>query len=423
MLAHRLALRNLLRHRRRSLLTAGVIVLTMALLTCFQGLSDGGHRAMIEVGVRMGLGHLILSQSGHVQDPGLSRLLPGDPATLEAARSAAGPSVEALAPRLRLSAMAQAGSQQVAVTASGVDAAIEQAVSGIADARALRTGVTLEAALSERPATALPPIVIGSRLARALDVQLGDRVTLTVKPREGEGFARAAFELVGIFHTGMQELDAFWVEVPLPAAQGLAGVGPAVSHVAVYLRDQEELGTVKAGMQAFLQARDWEAQRWMEAAPELHSAVALDAAGMWLLKVIVVVVVIAGVLNTVIMSVLQRQREFGVMLALGCSPVLVVRVVLLEALYLASASLVAGLALGLALHGHFATEGLNFREVFGTGFEAAGVLLPERFFSVLDPLKLATVALLVLLLTLAVSAYPAIRSARLNPIDAIRHHD
>lgn len=422
MLAHRLALRNLLRHRRRSGLTVAVIVLTMALLTCFMGLSDGGHRAMIEVGVRMGLGHLIVGQQGYQQDPSLSRLIADGPQAREVLREVAGPSVRAVVPRLRFSAMVQAGPQQVAVSVSGVDPAQEVRVSGIADSRAIVEGQTLAARLQQPRAGALPPLVLGQRLAKALDVRLGDRVTLTVKPREGSGFARAAFELVGIFHTGLQELDAFWVELPLDAAQRLAGVGPDVSQLAFYLDDERELAPLQQRLGELLRARGWEAQRWMDAAPELNSAVALDAAGMALLMVIVIVVVVAGILNTVIMSALKRHREFGVMLALGGSPGLLVRVVLLEALYLAGAGLALGLLLGGAAHWHFASEGLNFREVFGTSLEAGGVLLPERFYSLLDPLKLGAVTALVLLLTLAVSSYPALRCGRLNPIQAIHDH-
>ncbi|PND39553.1 ABC transporter permease [Paucibacter aquatile] len=428
MLAHRLALRNLLRHRRRSGFTAAIIVITMALLTCFQGLSDGGHQAMIQVGVRMGLGHLILSQQGHAQDPSLERLISAGPQALALVRASAGPLAQSAVPRLRFSAMAQAGAQQIAVTASGVDPALELPVSGIADARAIVQGQPLPAesatedGRSASGQAGLPPLVLGERLAKALDVRIGDRVTLTVKPLGGGEFARAAFQLHGIFRTGIQELDAFWVELPLPQAQTLSRSGQGISHLALYLQDERQLAALQERLQPVLQARGWEAQTWTEAAPELNSAVAMDAAGMALLMVIVVVVVVAGILNTVIMSVLKRHREFGVMLALGSSPGLIVRVVLLESLYLAGASLALGLMLGLAAHAHFATEGLNFREVFGTGLEAGGVLLPERFYSLLNPLKLAGVAALILVLTLLVSLMPAVKSGRLKPIEAIQHH-
>lgn len=419
MLVHRLALRNLLRNRRRSLLTALVVVSTIALMTVFQGLSDGGHRAMIDVGVRMGLGHLVLHQEGYVDDPSLHRLLP-DASARAAQLRAAHPEVSHVVPRLRLDALVQAGGNTVAITVSGVEPEREVQVSGIADARAITQGHTLaqDAALHR---SGLPGIVVGERLARTLGVALGDRITLTVKPAQGSGFSREAFQLVGVFRTGMLELDSFWGEVALPQAQRLAGVQDKVSVLALTLRDEREIDAVDRRVAATVSGLGIQIQPWNEAAPELHSAVALDAAGMSLLQVIVVIVVAAGILNTVVLSVMRRSREFGVMLALGSPPSVVVRVVLLEAIYLTTASLLLGLAIGLAAHGHFAQEGLNFRDIFGTSLDAGGVLLPDRFYSLLNPRKVALSAFFVFALTLLVSTLPALKASRQSPLQAIRH--
>ncbi|MDF3834837.1 ABC transporter permease [Cupriavidus basilensis] len=419
-LEHRLAMRNLLRNRRRSALTALIIVATVALMTVFQGLSDGGHRAMIDVGVRMGLGHLIVSQRGYADNPGLDRLI-GKGEALSGQLQAALPMASHVVPRLRLNAMAQAGGNTVAVTASGVVPRLESQVSGIADRKAILTGEPLAQDDAGAQGGKLPPIVIGSRLARSLAVGLGDRLTLTVKPATGSDFARAAFRVAGIFHTGMVELDAFWVELPLAEAQRLARTGDEVSEIALYLHDESALDAAAAALRQVLRDQPLQVRRWSEAAPELYSAVMLDAAGMYLLMVIVFIVVAAGILNTIVMSVMKRAREFSVMLALGAQPALVTRVVLREALYLAAFSVALGLAIGYSAHLHFATEGLNFREIFGTSLEAGGVLLPDRFYSSLQPDKLLFGAGFVFLLTVVVTVYPAIKAGRLSPLQASQH--
>jgi ABC-type antimicrobial peptide transport system permease subunit len=118
---------------------------------------------------------------------------------------------------------------------------------------------------------------------------------------------------------------------------------------------------------------------------------------------------------------MNRSREFGVMLALGGSPGLVTRVVLLEAVYLAGICVALGLALGWGIHLHFATEGLNFREIFGTSLEAGGVLLPDRFYSLLSTPKLAASAAFIFALTLLVTTWPALKASRLSPIQASRN--
>lgn len=420
-LEHRLALRNLLRNRRRTGLTALILVSTVALVTVFQGLSDGGHRAMIEVGVRMGLGHLVVHGQGYVDNPSLARLVPQASAQARSLREAV-PEASHVVPRLRLDGLLQAGGNTVAVTASGVEPALEAQVSAIADERAMVEGQTLAAhAAQPRPAHALPGIVIGQRLARSLDVALGDRLTLTVKPARGSDFAREAFEVVGIFRTGMLEFDAFWAELDLAHAQRLARTGDQASHLALYLRDERQLDAVAARLAALAPEQSLQVQRWSDAAPELRSAVALDAAGMSMLLAIVHIVVAAAILNTVMLSVMNRSREFGVMLALGGSPALVRRVVFLEALYLALACVALGLALGGAGHLHFATTGLDFRELFGTSLEAGGVMLPDRFYSVLSIPKVAATATIVCALTLLVTTWPAVKAGRLSPLQVSRH--
>ncbi len=420
MLVHRLALRNLLRNRRRSLLTALIVVSTIAMMTVFQGLSDGGHRAMIDVGVRMGLGDLLLHQQGYVDDPSLQRLVPHTSERVAHLRTVLGAELHQVVPRLHLNALVQAGGNTVAITVSGVSPAEEVQVSGIADQQAIVDGHTL--AHDEAQArTGLPGIVLGERLAQALGVALGDRVTLTVKPATGSTFAREAFQLVGVFRTGMQEFDSFWAEVALSRAQSLAGVHDQASVIALYLDDVRRIDTVARHVSDLVASEGLQLQRWSEAAPELQSAVALDAAGMSLLQWIVFIVVAAGILNTVVLSVMHRAREFGVMLALGSPPSVVVRVVLLEACYLSLASLLLGLAIGLGVHQHFAEQGLNFREIFGTSLEAGGVLLPDRFYSVLSPHKVALSAAFVFALTLLVSVLPAFRAGRQPPLKTLRH--
>ncbi|GLR11766.1 ABC transporter permease [Chitinimonas prasina] len=419
-LERKLAMRNLLRNRQRSLLTSIMIVATVSLMILFQGLSDGGHRAMVDIGIKMGLGHVLVYQQGYNDDPSLEHLLVDAADTGQQLQQSV-PELTHMVRRLHLNGLIQAGANGVPITLAGVDPGLEVQVSRIADRKSMMAGQTLAELPRERSGNGLPGIVIGEQLARNLEVGLGDRVTVSVKPKGSSDLSREAFLVTGIFKTGMQELDAFWAELDIADAQRLARLGQEVSVLALYLDDVEKVGPVAARLASQLPAGKYEVLRWDQVAPELHSAVMLDAAGMYLLMVIVFVVVAAAILNTILISVMKRTREFGVMLALGASPALVVRVVFWEALFLALFCIALGGALGYAGHYHFATEGLNFREVFGTTLEAGGVLLPDRFFSFIYPGKLAFSLLFVLLLTLLVTIYPAIRASRLAPVEATRH--
>ncbi|QDQ25959.1 ABC transporter permease [Chitinimonas arctica] len=419
-LERKLAIRNLLRNRQRSLLTSVMIIVTVSLMILFQGLSDGGHRAMVDIGIKMGLGHVLVYQRGYNDDPALDRLMRDSVATVEKLRATV-PEVQTVVRRLHLNGLIQAGANGVPITLSGVEPAAEQRVSRIADRKSIVSGLSLADLPPRQARHALPGIVIGQQLAGNLEVGVGDRVTLSVKPKNGSDLSREAFQVTGIFKTGMQELDAFWAELDLADAQRLARLDGEVSMLALYLEDVEQVGALAARLAGELPASQYEVLRWDQVAPELHSAVTLDAAGMYLLMVIVFVVVAAAILNTILISVMKRTREFGVMLALGASPGLVVRVVFWEALFLALFCIAVGATLGLAGHYHFATEGLNFREVFGTTLEAGGVLLPDRFYSFIYPGKLLFSLIFVLLLTLLVTIYPAVKASRLAPVEATRY--
>jgi len=394
---HKLALRNLLRNKRRSSLTSVIIVFAFSMMILFMGLSDGGHKAMIDIGVRMGLGHIIVQHDSYSDDPALQHLI-AEPEQLIAQIKQQHPTLTAL-------------------TISGVQPNKESQVSAIADQKAIIAGKTLAQFTNDQHMQRLSGIVIGETLAKNLEVRIGDTVTITAKPASGADLARSAFMVAGIFKTGLHELDTFWAEVPLTSLQTLLEVPNYASQIALYSQANPETLAITT-QQLKTSFSVYDVQPWQTAAPELYSAVTLDAAGMYLLMLIVYVVVAVGILNTVLMSTFRRQKEFGMMIALGSRASTVSKVVLLEAVYLSAFSLSIGLALGLWGHYHFATEGLNFKEVFGTAMEAGGVLLPEKFYSILDTSKLTLSVLFVFLLTIIVTLIPAIRAGHRSPLAA-----
>ncbi|BBN83578.1 ABC transporter permease [Pseudoalteromonas sp. A25] len=412
---HKLALRNLLRNKRRSLLTSLIIVFAFSMMILFMGLSDGGHKAMIDIGVRMGLGHVVVQHPEYRDDPALSHLL-DNPEQLKQRLKATDARLTPVA-RLRSDALIQAGRHGVALTISGVEPLLEAQVSAIADDKAIVQGETLAAFTNSATLQRLSGIVIGETLAQNLEVRIGDTVTLTVKPASGGDLARSAFEVAGIFKTGLHELDTFWAEVPIDDLQALLEVPDQVSQIALYTSaGSDNVAQLATALTAQFPTLD--ILPWQTAAPELYSAVTLDAAGMYLLMLIVYVVVAVGILNTVLMSTFRRQKEFSMMIALGARTSTVTQVVLLEAIYLSAFSLTIGLVLGLWGHHHFATQGLDFKEVFGTAMEAGGVLLPEKFYSTLELSKLSLSVLFVFVLTILVTLIPAIRAGHRSPVAA-----
>lgn len=416
----RIALRNLLRQRRRTAILTVTIVLSFAVLIVFTGLADGAHQAMADIGVRMGLGHVVVYPAGYREDPSLDHLIEntGD---IDAAIAALGADVAHVAPRIRADGLAQAGATSVAVTISGGDPAIESVVSHISSAKALVQGGAL-ATCGNRGAGELPPALIGQELAKSLAVHVGDRIALNVRPRGSKEMRLGAFEVCGVFSTGVREVDAFWVEISLDEAQRLTNAGHGVTMVALLLTNADAAERVADRLAATLHGHGVEVLPWQKAAPDLYAAISVDEGGMYVFMIIIFVVVAAGILNSLLMSVLERTREFGVLLALGAGPLQVVAVVLYEAIALGVASVGAGLALGLAGNHYLATHGLDYKELFGqNNLEASGILLPDKFYSVLAPDKVVWSTVVVLGLVILGAVYPAIHAARFQPTKAMHH--
>jgi ABC-type lipoprotein release transport system permease subunit len=264
-------------------------------------------------------------------------------------------------------------------------------------------------------------IYLGDRLMEALALELEDRVVLTVSPRGSAQPASAAFVVRGVFHSGMDELDGFYVEIPLGDAQELLGLGDRVTQVALLVDQLADAGPVAAALERALADPSLEVLPWQRALVELHEAIVLDDVSMYLLMAIVFLIVAIGIFNTVLMSVVERTREFGVMLAVGTTPGRLFRFVMAEAALLAAVASAAGLALGLALHGWLASTGIDVAALYGEEFEFAGIVLEGRIYSRLSPAVVAGWTAVVIGVVLASALYPALRATRLAPVEAMRH--
>ena len=415
----RLALKNSLRNRRRTLLMAVAIALSFALLIVFIGMSDGSHESMAEIGVSMGLGDVVVQARGYQDDPTLDHLIQKPEALRE--RILRVPGVDHVATRLRTDALLTAGATSVGVALSGVDPAVEPLVSKIDSPASMIAGQALTSRRTPRPKSELPPVVIGKQLAGTLAVDIGDRVTLTLRPAGGGENKSGAFRVQGVFATGVQEVDAFWAEIPLEDARRLAGTEGAATMLAVIIDDIGRTQAATQQVRAALGNHDLEVLGWMQAAPELYTVIAVDEGGMYVMMLIVFLVVATGILNTLLMSVLERTREFGVLLALGTTPARVVAIVMGEAVVLGVVAIGVGLGLGLLGNHHYATTGIDVAGWVGSEFETSGILLPERLYSHLYSSKVIYSALGMFGLVLLGAIYPALRAARLQPVEAIRH--
>jgi ABC-type lipoprotein release transport system permease subunit len=406
MLILKLAWRSIIKHKRRSIITGGAVALSLAMMLIFVGVGDDGHARMAELGIRMGAGHVLIQGKGYQKTQTLDHLVPEPARVIAAAKRI--PRVEHVVPRVRVTGLLSTGESSAPVLASGVDPELEVEASDLSAKRRRRAGAYIRSrdrmAFKNQPAD----IYVGEELAKTLNLQVGDRTVLIVSPVTGSRPVSAAYQVRGIYKTGISEVDQMWVEVPIAELQRQLGLGQRVTQVAVLVQELEDTAAVAAALEDKLGGEDngdLEILPWEVALRELYEAILLDDAGLYLMMFIIFIIMTIGIFNTVLMSVIERTREFGVMMALGTEKGQLFGVVMTEALLLALVAAGVGLGIGLGLHVLAATYGIDITGMM-ENYEIAGIVME---------------GLVIIGLTLISAVYPALRATKLQPVEAIRH--
>ncbi|MFO0599750.1 MAG: FtsX-like permease family protein [Myxococcaceae bacterium] len=293
----------------------------------------------------------------------------------------------------------------------------------------------LSSALRQLKSGALPGdddahgVVIGEQLAERLDLKVGSKLRLMAQRAPGaategdEGgdseIGADLYRVRAIFHSVSPTIGKRQVFIGLRAGRDLLGLG-AVSHqVVVQLAQPEEAKAVAARLGAALGPK-YEALTWGQLVPMLERMEALTDSVVFVIAIFVYLLVGLGVMNTMLMSVLERTREFGVLLSLGTRPKQIVQLVLAESFWIATVSGLLGAAIGTFLAWHFSTHGVQISstaESMELGGATLSTLVKTRF-ALSDTVKATS---FVYVMALVVGLYPAWRITRLQPAEAVRH--
>ena len=402
MVIARIAFRNILRQKRRSLLTGLMMVGGFVLASISLGISDGSYSHLIELFTRDRTGHVQIHKRGYLDRPSLYKTL--EEVEEIGAQLVAEGEVQAWAPRVYSPVLAFRGTKTTGGQVVGVDPLREgrtTRLSGkVGRGRFIGAAPVLE-------------VVVGEGLAEILGARLGDEIALIAQGADGS-VANDVFAIVGLVQGGVQERMNCYMH--LETAQEFLALQGRVHEVAVVLEDQVRARQVAVRLQVAL-GEDFAVDPWQVVEKAFYEAMRADVEGMWVSLLVIMVIVAIGVLNTVLMTILERTREFGVLRALGTRPSEVFKLVVLETACLAALSAVVGAALGLlcnyllSLHGIPLPEsitygGVTFDRMIGRA-SAQSVWLP---------------ALVTWGTAVAVSLIPAWRAARLQPVEAMRMH-
>jgi len=412
----RLAWRNLWRHKRRSWLTIGAMAFCNTLLIYMTTLQFGTYDMMINNTVSGFSGYAQIQHQGYLDTPKMRLAVPEVQELAQAVRDAR-PASRASA---RASALVLLSSERrsLGVSVIGVQPETEAGVSSLPGL--VREGRYLQGSDA-------PEIVIGSMMARNLKVSVGDELTLLGSGLDGS-FAAGIVNVIGIFNTGIPELDRNVAEIPLNYFQETFSMERHGHGVVISVDSLEETESARASAEqaisnfpsgtgssdkyAELVAMDWDTIN-----PGVMQSIQSDLGSAWFIYFILIILVAFSVLNTQLMSVMERTREFGVILSLGVKPVKLARLVVLETGLIALIGLVLGLIAGGALALYFNRYGLWFE---GLEEFAAMYNITDRIYPKISVLTMSLGPVIVSIFCLIASFYPAMRLFRLEPIEAMR---
>lgn len=400
-----LAWRNIWRHPRRTLLTIGAMVFADMLLIFMLGLQFGQYRMMIDNSLRVFTGQMQVQAAGYKDEPSMHRSIPDADELARAIRDKT--QLDAVSVRGYGFALVSSEQRTIGAQITGVDPRHEQYVSTIPGL--IRQGRYLESPTANE-------LVVGSTLARNLKITTGDELTLLGSGKDGSIAATVA-PVVGIFESGNRDLDRQMLSIPIDTFRDVFSMhGDAHSIVIGGSRDNAERITAGA-REAISNTNGLVLLGWEELLPGLKQAIQADFTSAWFMYAVLIVLVAFSMLNTMLMSVLERTHEFGILLALGVRHGKLGRMIITESTVLALTGMLFGMLAGGLLTWYFVVNGFSYpgMEEMGERFNIPAVLYPEVSLRSLLPGPLA-----VLIATILASVYPIWHMRKLRPIEALQ---
>ncbi len=397
----KVAWRNMLRNRRRSLIAGTAIGIGLAALIFTDALIIGMTRGLVDSATSSWMGDVQVHAEGFSEAMSVD-LTVAEPDSVTTLLES-DPRVRAWAPRVVTQAMLSSASGMSMFGLVGVDPEREPDVSMLDEAM-------VEGAYVGEGSD----LVIGEELADELDAEVGDRLVLTVSMADGGALYQEMLRVGGVSRFGSAEMDEAMAFVPLSRAQSMLGLD-GVHEIAVDYEGARAWRTEADPDLAHLDVAGNVVEPWVELIPQLQLMFQMSDLSTLIVGVVLFGIVIFGIINTLFMSIYERMFEFGVLRAIGTRAGGLAKLMLMEAACLGLISVVLGSALALGINLLFSEVGIDY-----TGIDAMGVTFREPIYPVTTPGQFVRYPVIVFLVTILVGIYPAVHAARLKPAEAMR---
>ncbi len=415
----KLAWRNIFRQKRRTFLTLMTMTGGFVLSSLSIGWMNGSYSSIILFFTNSRTGQIQVHHEGYLDNPSIYKTIDD----FEQAGSVLDsiPGIRTWAPRIytgALLALRPSGqtssvySSSAAASVIGIDPAREQEATGFRDQ--IIEGEMLIASDADTSLSSTGQILLGKELAVTLEASVGDSLILLSQAANGAA-ADKRYVVTGIVSTGNGQIDRRTSYITLQDAQNLFALEGKVHEIAVMSSNLDDVDDLTATISGRLAGRNLETDSWKVFAKEFYNGMKADESSLKVMIFIIVLVAAMGVLNTVLMMVLERRREFGVMKAMGTRPGFIVRMIILEANVMGFISILLGSIISTAGLLFLSRHGM----VLDPPLDYGGTVFREMIASI-SPDCYWIPAICVILTATVVSLIPALKAAHTEPAKALR---
>ena len=406
----RMAWRNLWRRKRRTYITALSIGFGVLLSVTFIGMADDSYTKMINTSAVMGLGHVTIEPKGYNETPSLDKRLADTTGIIENILKMK--DINDALIRIMGQAMIASANKSIGGAFMAIDPDRETGDHNLF----IRSIV--EGELFSK--TAGQGVVVGTRVAKKLNLSIGKKLVYTTTDVNGEIVSEIA-RVTGIFETGVSEVDGSMILLPIDRIRTVLGYeSDDASLISVVIQDQRRSAKMRDMIHERLNDPALEVLSWRETQSDLSSIITLDKAGNRIILILIGLLIAAGILNTLLMSVMERTREFGIMMALGMSPSTLFMLVIMESIWFAILGLILGIIITVPWYAFMYYHGIDFTGMIGSDYSASGVIIDPvmkiRLF------RESAIWILTGLFTLTILSgiYPAWRAGRVPPVESLK---
>lgn len=405
----KMAWRNIWRNTRRTVLTICAIAFASLLLVFMLSFQFGSYETMINTSVKIQTGHLQI-QAKEYQEKKDIRLVVASPAKLVPILESV-PQVQSYTFRGQAFSLISSQERTYGVLVTGIDPVLEATVSRLKSL--IRQGCYFNADDSNQA-------LIGKILARNLRVGVGDEITVLGQGRDGS-IAATVVKIKGVYSSGIDDFDRASIHIPLGTFQEVYSMQGAVHEVvtiATSLAEVEDLKVIlKTALPSVSNKKPLIVLDWNELMPGLRQSIEMDLISGLIFYLLLVLVVAFSILNTFLMAIFERTREFGVLMAIGTTPGRLTKVLLIESMTLTAIGIVAGIIIGSLITLYFQRHGIDLS---GASELLSQFGISGRMYPKLSLLSATSGPLAVLVITFLTALYPALKVQRMRPVEAMR---